>query len=442
MSMGEVHVKGSASVTQLSTDSPPLAPPASTGAQASIRICGATKIYSRSGQRCDTIKENLLASFAPKTRHDLVVALDDINLEVAPGEALGLIGANGSGKSTLLKLIAGITSPTRGSIEVPGRTVGLIELGAGFHPDLTGEENIRLQGAIYGLNRSEVNQRMESILDFSELAPFRHVPVKHYSSGMFMRLGFSIAIHAEPQVLLVDEVLAVGDEKFQECCIREIHRLLQRGVSLVFVTHYPEHAERLCDRIAWIEKGRLRRLGAASEVLAEYQAELLKSRFIQSSGVLTENQAAQGLAGRFGSGEVQIEAVRILDAEGCPRTNFRRGQSIVLEIDYRAAPEIEAIDCTIPVYTMDVTFLTHWWAERDEALSRPTDGRGKIRIEVPNPPILPGRYGLTISLSPPGRPTEHYDLLYKLYHFTIEPEEDWEPVAPIELLPSLKQLDI
>ena len=405
----------------------------------SIRLRGVTKIYARTEQRGDTLKESLLTSIARKMRHDLVVALDEIELEVAPGEAFGLIGPNGSGKSTLLKIVAGITTPTRGEALVNDRVLGLIELGAGFHSDLSGVENIRMQGAIYGLGARQIEERIDSILAFAELADFRDVPVRHYSSGMFVRLGFAIAIHCEPSILLIDEVLSVGDQSFQERCLREILRLRNRGVTLLFVTHYPEQAERVCDRIAWLEAGCIRRLGTASQVLAEYRDDLLVRQFAQSKGPLNERQIAVGLPGRFGSGEARIEAMRILDKQGRSRTRFRRGEPLDIEIDYAAQSEVEAVDCTIPLSTEDGTFVTHWWAEREVGLSRPMDGRGQIRIRVPALPLLPGHYELTVALSPPGRPYEHYDVLYKLFHLHIEAEEDWDTVAPILLQPTQAQ---
>lgn len=402
----------------------------------SIRLSGVSKIYSRTEARADTIKERLISSLSLRQRSDLIAALDEVDLEIGQGEAFGLIGANGSGKSTMLKLIAGITQPTHGAVEANGRILGLIELGAGFHPDLTGDENIRLQGSIYGLTAAEVEERVEPILAFAELADFRAMPVKHYSSGMYVRLGFAIAMHIQPDILLVDEVLAVGDQDFQERCLREIRRLHASGVTIVFVTHYPEQAERLCDRVVWMEQGRVRALGPATQILAAYHDDMIGRRYAKSQGRLDSAVITAGLPGRFGTGEARIEAVRITDALGRPRSNFRCGEPIRIEIDY-AAPGIDALDCTIPVDSVsDGTNLTWWRARRDGELIRPgADGKGTIVIDVPDPMLLAGRYRMTISLSPPDNPDDHYDILYRLFHFAIDAESEWDTVAAIELKP-------
>ncbi|MCE5229446.1 ABC transporter ATP-binding protein [bacterium] len=403
--------------------------------ESAVSLRGVSKIYSRTEARADTIKEKLISSLSLRQRSDIIAALDEVDLDIARGEAFGLIGANGSGKSTMLKLIAGITTPTRGTVEAAGRILGLIELGAGFHPELTGEENIRLQGSIYGLTAAEVESRIEPILAFAELSDFRAMPVKHYSSGMYVRLGFAIAMHIEPDILLVDEVLAVGDQDFQERCLREIRRLRDKGVTIVFVTHYPEQAERLCNRVAWMEQGRVRTLGPATEILAAYHDDTIGRRYAGSQGILDSAIITAGLPGRFGTGEARIEAVRITDAFGRPRSNFRRGEPIRIEVDYKAGPGVTELDCTIPVDSVsDGTNLTWWRALRDGGVIKPgADGRGTFRIDVPDPMLLAGRYRMTISLSAPARPNEHMDVLYRLFHFSIESDPEWDTVAPVEL---------
>jgi ABC-type polysaccharide/polyol phosphate transport system ATPase subunit len=417
----------------------PMTPaPATDQGNSAVSLQGVTKLFSRTDARADTLKENLLASLARRSSHNLLVALEDVNLEIAPGESLGLIGPNGSGKSTMLKLIAGITTPTRGTVRVQGNVLGLIELGAGFHPDLTGEENIRLQGAIDGRSAKQVEAQIESILEFAELKDFRHMAVKHYSSGMFVRLGFSIAVHAEPDIFLVDEVIAVGDQNFQERCLREIKRQRQRGMTLVFVTHFPEQAERVCDRVAWLDQGRIRKIGPSAGILAEYHQETIDRQHAQSEGRATAHTFSVGLPGRFGSGEARIEAVRLQNAQGLPCTHFRRGETLVIELDYSAMPGLEAVDCVVILDSIDGTILTAWWADYEAGLSHPVKGKGQFHIEVPEPPLLPGRYRLTLAVSPPGHPNDHYDVLYKLFYFTVETELDWDTVAPIELKPELE----
>ena len=194
-------------------------------------------------------------------------ALKDISFELSRGESLALIGPNGAGKSTILKLLAGITHPTSGQIEVNGQLSALIELGAGFHPDLTGRENIYLNGTILGLSRKEVNQRFEEIVDFSELERFIDTPVKRYSSGMSVRLGFAVAACINPEILLVDEVLAVGDASFQQKCLKRIHSLLHNGTSIIFVSHNLYLVQSACETGIYLHKGEVKYTGSISEVI-------------------------------------------------------------------------------------------------------------------------------------------------------------------------------
>ena len=417
------------------TSNPIPDPAAAQNQEPVITLRGVTKLYARHEGRADTLKENLLAALARRDQRNLLVALEDVNLEIRRGEAVGLIGPNGSGKSTLLKLIAGITEPTQGEVTVQGRVIGMIELGTGFHPDLSGEENIRLQGAIYGLTAPQIEERMEAILEFAELGDFRQMPVKHYSSGMFVRLGFAIAVHTEPTVLLVDEVLAVGDQRFQERCLRRIKELRAQGVTLVFVTHFPEQAERICERVIWLSQGRVHRGGPAAQILAEYHNDLIERRYAQSEGMLNDRVLAfVGLPARYGTGEVRIGEVRILNGKGQPCSNFQRGEAMAIEVTYTAGDGVESVDCMIALEcTTYDKLLTMWRAVRDARADHPEQGKGAFRLDLAELTLLPGRYILTVALSPPERPYEHYDMLYKLFYFTIEPEAGWDALAPIEL---------
>ncbi|MBN1177642.1 MAG: ABC transporter ATP-binding protein [Anaerolineae bacterium] len=205
-------------------------------------------------------------------------ALREIDFEIAPGETVGFIGPNGSGKSTLLKLIARILAPTCGWIEVNGRIGPLLELGAGFHPDLTGRENVFLNGSLLGLRQVEVHKQFDAIVAFAELERFIDMPVRHYSAGMSLRLGFSIAAHVSPDILLVDEVLAVGDEAFQRKCLERMETFRQAGCTIVFVSHDLRTVERLCARAFWLAEGRIRHTGPAHEVVARYLAAVEEGR--------------------------------------------------------------------------------------------------------------------------------------------------------------------
>jgi len=216
------------------------------------------------------VRELLHLEPGPTDKPDEFWALRDVSLTVPPGETVGIIGANGSGKSTILKLISAIMLPTRGRVRVRGSVSALIELGAGFHPEFSGRENVYIYGALLGLSRAQVRQKFDAIVDFAELPQFVDTPVKHYSSGMYMRLAFAVAAHVEPDILLVDEVLAVGDESFQRKCFARVNELRRAGVTVVFVSHALDTVSALCDRVAWLEHGRLRLVGPPRLVAETY----------------------------------------------------------------------------------------------------------------------------------------------------------------------------
>jgi ABC-2 type transport system ATP-binding protein len=218
--------------------------------------------------RAYSLKERFL--FPHRNRHEDFWALKGVSLRVPRGATVGLIGRNGSGKSTLLKIISRILYPTRGRVRVHGRVSTLLELGAGFHPDFTGRENIYLNASILGLTRREINGRLEKIIEFAELGDFIDNPVRNYSSGMYMRLGFAVAVHVDPDILLIDEVLAVGDLPFQEKCLKKIREFKERGTTIVFVTHAPKQVAELCDYALWLDRGEVRLQGPAAEVARAY----------------------------------------------------------------------------------------------------------------------------------------------------------------------------
>ncbi|MDO8608925.1 MAG: ABC transporter ATP-binding protein, partial [bacterium] len=215
-----------------------------------IKFHHVTKNFSKNNQK--TFKEFLPALFMGEKTVDKFTALDNISFEIQAGECVGIIGPNGSGKSTILKLIAGVMSPSSGTIHVHGKISPLIELGAGMHSELSGRENIYLNGAILGLKRKEIEKNLQSIIDFSEISEFIDQPVKHYSSGMYMRLAFSIAIHVDPEILIVDEILAVGDSAFQEKCFAKMEEFKKRGVTIIFVSHSLAQIEKFCTRAIYI----------------------------------------------------------------------------------------------------------------------------------------------------------------------------------------------
>lgn len=237
------------------------------GRDIAIKFIKVSKKFRR-GQKL-LLKEALLDMFMPGRQEDFW-ALRDVSFEINKGETVGIIGNNGSGKSTILKLIAGVMYPTKGEVRVDGRISPLIELGAGFHAELTGRENIYLNGTILGLTEKQIDARFKDIVAFSELGDFIDTPVKHYSSGMYMRLGFSVAVHTDPEILLVDEILAVGDAAYQEKCFRKMEEFKKKGVTIVIVTHAMKSVEQFCDKVYLIEKGIVKASGDAGKVIKDY----------------------------------------------------------------------------------------------------------------------------------------------------------------------------
>jgi lipopolysaccharide transport system ATP-binding protein len=258
----------------------------------------------------------------------LIWALREVSFGVETGEVLGIIGANGAGKTTALKLLSRVTCPTLGGIVTKGRIASLIELGAGFHPDLTGRDNIYLNGAIMGLSQREISRRFDSIVAFAELEEFIDTPVKRYSSGMYARLGFAVAAHVEPDILLIDEVLAVGDEAFQMKCHDFIHSFAKSGRTSVFVSHNLYAIDQLCDRAIWLDHGQIMRMGGASQVLQAFMDEV-------DQRLTGDQQHDKTLAGD----RIKIRGLRITDRAGVARERFNSGEDVVVAIDYQADGE-------------------------------------------------------------------------------------------------------
>ena len=237
-----------------------------------IEVTGVTKQFTLRHQR--SMKEYAVALLTRKAvPRDTFNALDDVSLEIAEGETVALLGFNGSGKSTLLKLISGVMQPDGGTVRTRGRVAGLIEVGAGFHPDLTGRENVFLNGAILGMTEAQITERFDEIVAFSEIEKFIDTEVKFYSSGMFLRLAFAVAVHSDPEVFLIDEILAVGDEPFQKKCLERIEALKSEGRTLVIVSHDLDLVARIAERGVLLEKGRLAADGVAADVVARMRGE-------------------------------------------------------------------------------------------------------------------------------------------------------------------------
>ena len=297
-----------------------------------------SKVFELQSDRRTNLKERFVRGAAKDARQ--FWALRDISFEVPTGSTYGLIGSNGSGKSTMLKLLAGIHRPTSGTVTAASRVSAMIELGAGFHPELSGRENIYLNGSILGLGKKQIEAAIDEIVDFSGLEPkFIDAPVKVYSSGMYVRLGFSIAANLDPEILLIDEIVAVGDEEFQRRCFDHLYKLRRRGVTIVFVSHSLPLVQTLCDHAAWIDKGEMRAEGTALEVVDTYLRSVNEA---EASRLEASGDASTGdERGRRGTGEVVLTRVEFLDGSGTPRAVATTGTPLTVRVHFRADRPVE-----------------------------------------------------------------------------------------------------
>jgi len=338
-------------------------------------------------------------------------ALRDVNFKIEQGETVGLIGVNGAGKSTALKLISRVIVPTSGSISVNGRVGALLELGAGFHPDLTGRENIYLNGSILGLSKDEIRKHMDEIIAFAELERFIDVSVKHYSSGMYVRLGFSVAVHTRPEILLVDEVLAVGDATFQRKCLDRINQLRQDGVTILFVSHSADTVRTLCSRALWLEDGRLVADDAADVVVSRYLADAWE----KEEGNLT----CLSKDGRcWGNGAVKITQVRLLNSDGQERQNFHVGDTLVVEINYDARCRIEHPVFGLAIHRGDDLHITGPNTKFSGYEIPSIEGKGRITFTLPFIPLLEGAYYISVAVHD-WEDSAMFDYHDRLYPFRV-----------------------
>src|SRR4051812_19501674 len=311
-----------------------------------IRFEHVSKRFTIHHERARSFQDLLVRRFHRSDTREDFWALRDVSFDVEPGTALELVGSNGSGKSTLLKLLTRILTPTSGRIVVDGRGSALLEFGAGFHPELSGRDNVFLNASILGLPRRDVAARFDDIVRFAELERFIDIPVKHYSSGMYARLGFAVAINVDPDILLIDEVLAVGDEGFQDRCMEAIRRFHLAGKTLILVSHDVGSVYNICTDCIWLEDGRIRAQGAPRTVVADYQANsharLSRVNEISGGGEVFAGGGFSGVVGdRWGSGEAEILDVAFVDGDGRPSSEFRPGDSLIIRIRYQAHQRIE-----------------------------------------------------------------------------------------------------
>jgi len=347
------------------------------------------------GSQHDSLRDaipSLLRRWTGRNGHtsqeEVFWALQDVSFQVKQGETLGLIGPNGAGKSTILKLLSRITTQTKGALAVRGRLAALIELGGGFHPDLSGAENIYLQGTMLGLSHREIRRLYDSIVAFSELGQFLQTPVKRYSSGMVVRLGFAIAAHVHPDVLLIDEVLAVGDLSFQQKCFSRIDELRQLGTTMIFISHNLEAVQKLCDRVLLLEQGRVVEEGSPTDMVRRYREGIL-------TGAL-KPAIAQQSARRHN--DLQIRRVTLRDREGAIIESLATGEALRIDVEYHAQRPINQPTVRIGIERLDGLLCHATSSHHRNGLPQQLTGEGTVTLEYPALNLLPNVYQIIVEV--------------------------------------------
>jgi lipopolysaccharide transport system ATP-binding protein len=394
--------------------------------KAAIQFDGVSKKFTLHRERARSFQELALGLFRrnnhshKRDNREEFWALRDVSFSVVQGETVGLVGPNGAGKSTALKLISRIIEPTSGRVAVNGRVGALLELGAGFHPDLTGRENIFLNGSILGLDRARIQSKLDDIIAFAELERFIDMPVKHYSSGMYMRLGFSVAVHTEPEVLLVDEVLSVGDASFQQKCLDRIAGLRRAGVTILLVSHSLTTVQSFCDQAIWFDKGRARDQGKAVDVVMSYLGNVAQEER-EKEGQATE-QAAGSTSDEpkrsWGTGKIRLERVELCDGAGISHSIFETGDFMEVRIYYNALERVEE-----PIFGLAIHHQNgaHICGPNTQlgGLSIPfVEGQGVVAYHIPVLNLLEGSYLISVA-AVNKTSTETFDYHDRLYPFRV-----------------------
>jgi len=368
----------------------------------------AIKVENVSKKYCKTLKRSMLygisdigrntlglSSHSEKLRKDEFWAVDDVSFEVKKGEVLGIIGMNGSGKTTILKMLNGIFWPDKGKISIRGKTGALIAIGAGFHPMLTGRENIFVNGAVLGLTKKEIDEKLDDIIEFADIGDFIDSPVKFYSSGMFVRLGFSIAINIEPQVLLIDEVLAVGDLSFQNKSLRRLAELREKANAVVFVSHNLEHVRTLCDRVALLNKGKLNFIGDTYEEVQRYE-EL--TRNIRLKNVRMNKRIGKHMY--YSSGDIEFLEGGIMDESGNSTDEIFIEDDVIPFLRFHVNNPIENAKISVAVRsTHSVNCIWQYSNDKDrKKVYKLEQGEYLLKVRYKNPKLAPGIYTVAFSI--------------------------------------------
>lgn len=386
-----------------------------------------TKVYRKAVRegRFQSVKGallhgDLLRGLAPRERF---VALENLGLEVAPGEAVALIGPNGSGKSTALKLISGILRPSAGEVEVDGRVTALIELGAGFHPEIPGRENVIINGMLLGLSRTEVERRLPEIVSFAGVEEFIDQPVKVYSSGMFVRLGFAVAVAVEPDILLIDEVLAVGDAAFTRRCLDRIARMRREGVTLVIVSHDLDLVTALADRAVYLRRGRVVAEGPADAVVARYRSDVAGDEAGESESQERVRVVEEGQ--RWGTGDVEIDEVTF-SSGGVPLRVVPSGADCTVHIRYRVQHPVEDFVFGLAWHTAEGALVGGHNTKLDGLEPRRLSEAGEVRCRYGALQLAPGEYWLDVAVH--AAEGLAYDYWCRAARLRVTAQEDWPGV--------------
>ncbi len=379
-----------------------------------IRADHVSKRFKVYFDRGFTLKE--LTLFSNRRRYEQRTVLDDISFSVRRGEAVGIIGRNGSGKSTTLKLLSRILYPDTGSVKMNGRVSALIELGAGFHPDLSGRENIYNNAAIFGLTKKEIDNRVQQIIDFSELGEYIENPVRTYSSGMYMRLAFSVAINVDADILLVDEILSVGDASFQAKCFHKMQEIKAAGTTIVIISHSLSQIEQICERSIWIDRGKIRMEGKPMDVHPVYldymggktttldaaskpeEPKTEEQQDSPTSGAAEPEPANVPDQKRWGTREIEIGKIAIINAENEETTNLKTGEAIQIRFDYTCRnPEIRSSVIGFGIFRTDDVHCYGSNTLVDRIQNITLNEKGTVTVDIPTMSLLPGRYTLDLA---------------------------------------------
>lgn len=384
-----------------------------------VRVEGVSKRFRIYKERNQTLKATMMRG--RRAQFDEFWALRDVSFDIPRGSTFGVIGDNGSGKSTMLKCIARILKPNAGQVIVDGSLAALLELGSGFHPELTGRENVYLNGSILGLKRSEIEAKYDEIVDFAGVRSFIDQPVKNYSSGMYVRLGFSIAINVDPDILLVDEVLAVGDANFQDKCIAKFADFRRAGKTVVLVSHSMGSMRSLCDEVAWLDHGTLTAVGAAADMVTDYVDQTHDDVAITAKG-----------GTRWGTGEALIDDLELLNSDGKPTREIPFGQSFRVRMRYHTNTPLSQAVFGLAIETVEARIL--WGSNTREAGLDITniDGTGTVDFVVPRMPIQ-GQHLMLIGAITDQSTTHVYDFVRGDVYFNADSARPIESGGPIAL---------